>query len=419
MSQGFSFESYENGYFLDLFSGCGGFSLGMAKAGWKGVLAVEKDPMAFETFSKNLIDSNMFGWPDWLPKKPMGIDAFIKCYKKQLITLRNSVDVVVGGPPCQGFSLAGRRNPDDPRNKLFERYLEVIQILQPRYLLMENVEGFDTPFIDPDTGEKVLFSKALSEKLKDIGYVSFQQRVRSCDWGVPQLRPRFIMLAIRRDEGCLNKLSPDVLNELLEAHRKKFLISKGLSEGIVSAGEAISDLEISRNGLIEYMGSYGGKGFAQINYTQPQEMSNYLSLLREGCNGMAPNSLRLARHKPSTIEKFKLIQKICTRGRSVPAHQRKQLGIRKQAIYLLSSNKPSGTVTTLPDDIIHYSEPRTPTVREMARLQSFPDWFSFYGKYTTGGRDRVKECPRFTQVGNAVPPLMAEGIASFVAELAK
>jgi DNA (cytosine-5)-methyltransferase 1 len=89
---------------------------------------------------------------------------------------------------------------------------------------------------------------------------------------------------------------------------------------------------------------------------------------------------------------------------------RETFGLLKYRIVPLDPNKPAPTVTTLPDDILHYSEPRVLTVRESARLQSFPDWFHFLGKYTTGGAMRIRECPRYTQVGNAVPPLLARAI---------
>jgi DNA (cytosine-5)-methyltransferase 1 len=141
--------------------------------------------------------------------------------------------------------------------------------------------------------------------------------------------------------------------------------------------------------------------------------------MRKGLNGDKPNSLRLARHRPSTVEKFELIHSICRPGVALNDEQRNQIGTRKQAITVLNAKLPSKTLTTLPDDILHYSEPRILTVRESARIQSFPDDFSFQGKYTTGGMRRTKECPRYTQVGNAVPPLMGEAIGSLISTMRK
>jgi DNA (cytosine-5)-methyltransferase 1 len=138
-------------------------------------------------------------------------------------------------------------------------------------------------------------------------------------------------------------------------------------------------------------------------------------------NSEAPNSLRLARHKEQTVERFSKIINMCeksgTKGVVLSDKVRAELGIKKQSIVVLNEKQPSHTITTLPDDIIHYSEPRILTVRECARLQSFPDWFEFRGNYTTGGSRRTKECPRYTQVGNAVPPLLAEFLGTIVIAL--
>ena len=130
--------------------------------------------------------------------------------------------------------------------------------------------------------------------------------------------------------------------------------------------------------------------------------------MRNGLNGFKPNSLRLARHKDSTIQKFKYIQEICRPGLGLTDEQKHKIKTKKQVISVLNSESPSRTLTTLPDDLLHYSEPRILTVRESARIQSFPDDFVFRGKYTTGGERRKQECPRYTQVGNAVPPLIGE-----------
>ena len=94
--------------------------------------------------------------------------------------------------------------------------------------------------------------------------------------------------------------------------------------------------------------------------------------------------------------------------------ERERFGVKKQHLVVLNADNPSHTLTTLPDDYLHYAEPRILTVREYARLQSFPDWFSFHGKYTTGGHLRTKQCPRYTQVGNAVPPRLARFLGTLI-----
>ena len=97
--------------YIDLFSGCGGLSLGLGRAGWEGVFAVEKDEMAFKTFAHNLIDNEKshFNWPEWLPKEATTIQDLISNYSEELSKLNGKIDLIAGGPPCQGFSLAGRR----------------------------------------------------------------------------------------------------------------------------------------------------------------------------------------------------------------------------------------------------------------------------------------------------------------------
>ena len=124
------------------------------------------------------------------------------------------------------------------------------------------------------------------------------------------------------------------------------------------------------------------------------------------------DSVRLAKHKPEISERFmRIIQDPeCVRGGLMSLAQREKYGLKKHRICLMHEKNPAPTITTLPDDVLHYSEPRILTVRESARLQSFPDWFQFRGKFTTGGSRRTKECPRYTQVGNAVPPYLARAI---------
>src|SRR6187549_376979 len=121
--------------YIDLFAGCGGLSLGLYNAGWKGMFAIEKSPDAFATLSYNLIDKkNHFDWPGWLPKTNHDIKVVLKKFKEQLLKLRGKVDMVTGGPPCQGFSTAGKRDEEDKRNKLINDYIKFIELVKPRIL---------------------------------------------------------------------------------------------------------------------------------------------------------------------------------------------------------------------------------------------------------------------------------------------
>ena len=143
-------KNNKKGVYIDLFSGCGGFSLGLGNAGWQGIFAVEKDEMAFETFKHNLIDGNYkhFDWPKWLPQKATTIQTLLKNYKVELTSLSGKVDLIAGGPPCQGFSLAGRRDPNDQRNNLSNQYIKMVKLISPKYIVLENVRGFNATFKD-------------------------------------------------------------------------------------------------------------------------------------------------------------------------------------------------------------------------------------------------------------------------------
>ena len=403
------------GTYIDLFSGCGGFSLGLGRAGWKGIFAVEKDAMAFETFKYNLIEGKYahFCWPEWLPMQATTIQDLLQQYPGELKALKGSVDLIAGGPPCQGFSLAGRRNASDPRNKLSEEYMRMVEIISPRYLVLENVRGFNSKFRDlSGKQEKVPYSMIVKARLEELGYKVFTDYLHSEHYGVPQKRTRFIMIGIRADLP-IDDIAPF---NILASIRSDFLNSKKLPLTPVAVKDAISDLEVSKSPLIYHSGSQT-QGFKQIDYKPPRRLTAYQKLMREGLKGTKPNSLRIARHRPETIEKFKTILELCKPGKGLSDEHKKALGTRKQVISVLNPFEPSRTLTTLPDDLLHYSEPRILTVRENARIQSFPDDYVFKGKYTTGGSRRTQECPRYTQVGNAVPPLLGEALGHMLVHL--
>ncbi len=399
--------------FIDLFAGCGGLSLGLKKAGWQGVFAIEKAADAFKTLKHNLIDKDVvtpFDWPEWLPCEAMTTSDLIDGYSDQLIKLRGTIDLIAGGPPCQGFSFAGRRNPNDPRNRLTEEYIKIVELIQPKFLLLENVKGFKAAFKQNGTEKTKVYAEVVKEKLENLEYIVSHSMVNASKFGVPQPRPRFIMVAIHKDYA--RGLCPfQILEELLPDYRK----GKGLHPNKnTTVKQAISDLETEGAVLVE---SPDTVGFQQIRYAA-NNLTAYQRLMRiEVTKGIKPNSLRLAKHNTETLLRFKKILKTYKKGKSLTQAELKKLGTKKQCFTPLHPNMLSRTLTTLPDDLLHYSEPRILTVRESARIQSFPDWFEFMGKYTTGGARRKEECPRYSQVGNAVPPLMAEGLGCVINSL--
>lgn len=387
--------------FVDLFAGCGGLSLGMQRAGWKLRLAVEAHGDPFSTLKHNLIDraGANASWPTSIPCTSHHIQALIASHREALSDLAQEVDLIVGGPPCQGFSTNGRRQAEDPRNQLVLSYLEMVSILRPKLLLIENVRGFTSM----EHGDATTYSDFVAASLRDMGYDVWSQIITAAEWGVPQRRPRFLLIAAISES--LVGINPF---ERLRTARRRFLENRGLGGAATSAAEALSDLEVSGRDLIPDS-EFGQLGFMQVAKRVEVELTSYQSLMRDGHIPL-PSDLRLPRHTPAVQARFQEILVTCPKGRSISPFDRARLGIRKRATTPISPTLPSPTVTTLPDDMIHYSEPRVLTVREMARLQSFPDWFSFKGPYTSGGHRRRNACPRYTQVGNAVPPLLAEAV---------
>lgn len=393
--------------FLDLFAGAGCLSLGLMQTGWSGLLAVEKNEMAFATLAHNLVgrfDRPAFAWPEWYPKQARTVRSFVTKFRQELQSLAGVVTMVVGGPPCQGFSLAGRRQSVDPRNALFADYLRVVRVLRPLLILLENVRGITVAFSgSAERNRKKAYSDRIAGSLEDLGYRVFSRLVRAADYGVPQFRPRYFIAAVLEDAWPTGFI-PDPF-ELMAGKREQFLSTKGLPISVtVSVRAALSDLEIT-HGTVD---SPDTPGFRHGVYAKAS--SHYQELMRAGREPELPDSHRLANHRPETTERFAEILATCRRGVQLNHADRSRLGLKKSCVVPLHPEHPSHTLTTLPDDIIHYCEPRILTVREYARLQSIPDWFEFKGMYTTGGHRRVKQTPRYTQAGNAVPPFVAQAM---------
>jgi len=420
--------------FIDLFAGCGGLSLGLGQAGLEPVFAIESNSDAFATYKHNLIDGpnkpSSHSWPeDWLPIEPHNIRSIRRAkdrFQKRLIGLRGQVDLVAGGPPCQGYSTLGRRDSGDPRNKLIHDYLWFVEQVRPRFILLENVSGMAAEFSQQKKMRERRTSgvsgagKLLQGLQKSYAIVSAQV-FRAAEFGVPQNRPRLIVIAVHRatlDKKCTDEKLRSLGLRLISDVRTQFLRSKGLSEkSIISCAQAISDLETRHRNLVDY--DDNGR-FKRIEYGKPR--TNYQKLMHGHLNGSAPNSLRLANHRPETQDRFARLHALSRKGeiragKNIDRDVLLKIGVTKHYLALLNRDSPSPTISTLPDDVLHYSEPRILTVRENARIQSFPDWFEFLGRYTTGGHRRRLECPRYTQVGNAVAPRFAEFLGQLLSVL--
>lgn len=393
--------------YIDLFAGCGGLSLGLNQSGWKGLFAIEKSPYAFATLKYNLIDNlNHFSWPNWLEKTQHDIDEVLEKRRKELIELRGQVDLVAGGPPCQGFSTAGRREESDHRNKLIKSYIRFIRLVQPKIIFFENVKGFTKRF-EKNRSKGIKYSEFVQKSLrrsgKDFkGYEVYGELIDFSEFGIPQKRTRFILVGIRKDIFEKSAFVPSQFFELVKNNRKSFLAEKGLSLA-QNLQDAISDL-LEENGSVDCPDS---KGFLSSVYSQTQ--SPYQELMRSKISSkMIPDSHRFANHSKGTVLLFRVLLSKAPKGKKIEGKEREKFNIKKRGIIVLDPDKPAPTLTSHPDDYVHYCEPRILSVREYARIQTFPDWFEFKEKYTTGGKLRIVEVPRYTQVGNAIPPLFGE-----------
>ncbi len=390
--------------YIDIFAGCGGLSTGLLKAGWTGLFAVEKNADAFSTLEHNLINKNRhFLWPNWLEIKEHDINELLKEHEKELLDLQGKITLVAGGPPCQGFSMAGKRDQDDQRNKLVKSYIKFIKLVMPEAIIFENVHGFTVNFKNKKGTKK--YSSYVERALKRLGYKTFHKIVDMSEYGVPQKRKRFILVAMK-------KHSPKEVFEILEKNKEKFCCDNGIKSK-TTVSEAISDLE-KQCGTCS---SPDTKGFKAGIYGVAK--SGYQKLMRQGMNQLngAVDSHRFVNHRKDTIALHENLLAYAPIGKRITPDDNLVEGLNRRGVTVLDPNSQAPTITSIPDELVHYCEPRILTVRELARIQSFPDWYEFKGKYTSGGARRKKEVPRYTQVGNAVPPLFAEQIGIALLEV--
>lgn len=383
--------------YIDIFAGCWGLSLWLHNSGkWEWVFAIEKNPDAFSTLKHNLITNKKhFKFPEWLETKEYDINDVLKLEK--LWELKGQIDLVVWGPPCQGFSMAWRRKESDERNKLVNSYLKFIELVQPKVLFFENVKWFGIPF---KWSSKRPMSEYVLDRLKQIGYKDAQyQLVNFWNYWVPQSRNRVIIVATR-------SWNASHFFENLGPTSKRLLKKKWLSTN-VTLEQSISDLV--SNGW--FLPSPDSKWFFSSAYKNASNQYQYY--MRNGIQSDIPDSHRFANHNENTKAKFLIVLEERLSAKEIQM----RFNTKKINTKLLEPDLPSPTLTTLPDDYIHYAEPRILTVREYARIQSFPDTYEFKWKYTTWWKSRQIEAPRYTQIWNAIPPLFGETAGHTLAKL--
>lgn len=392
--------------YIDIFAGCGGLSTGLFNAGWHGLFAVEKNADAFSTLKFNLIDTvPHFVWPEWLSMEAHDINELISKNEDNLKALRGHVTLVAGGPPCQGFSMAGKRNANDQRNKLVESYIQFIKLVAPQVIIFENVHGFTVNFKDKKGAKQ--YSMYVEQALTEEGYQVAHSIIDMSHFGIPQNRKRFILVAMKGHD-------PKRVFAVLAESREAFCKEKGIM-CTTSVRDAISDLEKSC-GTVP---SPDTKGFNAGIYGTIQ--SGYQKLMRQklSTDTRTVNSHRFVNHRTDTVKLHKILLRTAPRGKRITPTDGIVDNLNRRGVTVLDPNSQSPTITSIPDELVHYCEPRILTVREHARIQSFPDWYEFKGKYTSGGKRRKNEVPRYTQVGNAVPPLFAEQIGRAIKEVLK
>lgn len=349
---------------LDLFSGCGGFSYGFQEAGFDIILGIDNVKVALDTFKYNHKNSEAFV-KDLSSNK--NIQEIVDFLDK-----KGGVDVIIAGPPCQGFSLTGARDENDKRNELFYSVFKIAKLLKtkPKAIIIENVPGLATLY-------KGKAKIEIERKFKENGYIQNSTILYAPDFGIPQIRKRLFFVG------------------LLEKYGKFEFPTKILNiDNYITCEEAISDLPHLENNL----------GAETLEYNS-DPLSKYQENMRKNSH--------LVKNHIGTLHTDLVINVIS----QVPEggnHKDLPKGVgesRKfnEAWTRYHSKKPSKTIDTGHRNHFHYKFNRVPTVRENARLQSFPDNFIFLGTKTE----------QYRQVGNAVPPLLGYHIANKLKEVLK
>lgn len=333
---------------MDLFSGAGGLSKGFMDAGFEIIVGVDNDRAALNTFARN--HGEAIAMNADLSKQ----ETFDEI--KRIAGDRN-IDVIIAGPPCQGFSLTGPRNFDDKRNKLYLAVIEMVKQYNPRGFIIENVPGMATLY-----GGQI--KEEILRRFKNLGYNIDCRILCAADYGVPQMRKRLIFMGVRKDIGF-----PKFPEPILDVKH------------YVTCRDAISDLPQRLDGLGEEKSVYS---------SDPK--TEYQRLMR-GSSTVLYNHVATD-HKQFVKDTIALVPE-GGNYKDLPPGWGESRKFH-MAWTRLDGNAPSRTVDTGHRNIFHYKLNRVPTVRENARIQSFPDSFIFMGTKTQQNR----------QVGNAVPPLL-------------
>lgn len=420
---------------MDLFAGCGGFGLGLEQAGFTPIYVNEINNDARATYISNRMAKH--SWfsegldrEKWLNRfssadarritRRETLDKLQRDILSEFGLDHGEIDLIVGGPPCQGFSGIGHRRSyavakeDVPSNHLYKDMARIIDRLRPKAFVFENVRGLLTGKWTY-YGEPGEIWKDVKKAFAGIGdYKLAAELVYARNYGVCQNRPRVVLVGIRSDiaGGVTSKRDVDAID------------GTGISSGFLPAGDvsrAPSIVELLGDLVDPYYqnggstAAYPWQGFSETQI-ELRRSHDGLTIAQQG-DPVSEHDY--SKHSPPVLMKFDAMLK----GNSFESTKKfAQRVLPKE----WTEKGPTVTATSLPDDYVHFEQPRTLTVREWARLQGFPDWYQFKGKRTTGGIKRAgnplegiheRELPKYTQIGNAVPVPMAKAIGEHLAEI--
>lgn len=405
---------------VDLFAGCGGLSLGLEQAGFRPLFVNELDGDAMATYLVNRLRDH----PHLVKNREFDIYALTSNEDELEATAnalrqqagKTGVDLVAGGPPCQGYSGIGHRRTftdirkiEIPSNHLYVEMAKFIRAVQPKVFLFENVKGLLSQRWTPDGAPGELWDD-VRRTFEDIpGYYVDWHLVQAKEYGVPQNRPRVLLVGVRDDLGF--RADP----------------AKRASGLLPQPGGTPPDPEDFLGDLVDE--EYHAKAATTV-YPQEANTGAQQDYRRDPHSGkVAPAGSTIteheySKHKPNIEAKFAYM--LANRGQIRDEDRTKKFAQRVIPAQWNPETGPSITATSLPDDYVHFSQPRILTVREWARMQTFPDWYQFSGKRTTGGRRRAgdpgagdwsREVPKYTQIGNAVPVRLAQAVGRHILSL--
>lgn len=406
-------------YFADLFAGSGGLSLGLEQAGFSPILVNEINKSAMQTYLSNR--DHLFPWlrekyhvydsADLITGERGILPPLVRGFRQDFgVDIDGGdLDLLVGGPPCQGFSTIGHRRSypshrqDIASNHLYLHMVTLIGLLKPKIFLFENVLGMTTAKWTATGKNGEVWEDVLKAFQSIKGYVAVPQVVHAKDYGVPQNRPRILIVGMREDLR-LSALCGPVAGGMLPPPTSPApdlidLLSDLIDDDYENGGNTP---QYPRSPATPIQREMRLDPFTGLVYTE----------------GAPLWEQKYSHHTPKVAERFSRM--IASNG-AIEAEYRTKKFAQRVLVPRWDHRGPYITVTSLPDDYVHFSQPRTPTVREWARMQTFPDWYQFHGNRTTGGIQRAgsprtgildRAVPKYTQIGNAVPVAMARAIGS-------